>query len=242
MTAVRRERRESGGGRRRRWPVVAAAVGVLAASAAGTGAGAQDLADYDYENLGFRGVAFEGGFIFPDNVDDTHTLGARVDLGYLGPGLRIVPSVTYWSSVLTRSEVGKLERQLEELVVAQSPPGTPRPDIDLSPITWRDVALSVDGQFVWSIPPGLLGYAGLGASAHLLDGQGEAIDGTFVEDLLDSIRAGFNVHGGLEYPAHERFRLYSTTRFELMGDLRYLEVRLGAQFMVGGNVPGEEGL
>lgn len=231
--------RSPGGGRRspRGWGVLAAVLGLLAAPAT---AEAQDLADYDYENLGFRGVAFEGGFIFPDNVDDTHSLGARFDLGYLGPGLRIVPSVTYWSSELTREEVGKLERQLEDLVVEQSPPGTPPPDIDLGPITWRDVALSVDGQVVWSIPLGLLSYAGVGASAHLLDGRGAAIDDTFVEDLLDSIRAGFNVHGGLEYPVHERLRLYSTGRFELLGDLRYAEVRLGAQLMLGGGGDGGE--
>lgn len=214
-------------------------VALLAVSGIARDVGAQELADYDYENLGFRGVGIEGGYLVPDNVDQTYSVGVRVDLGYLGPGLRIVPSATYWSSDLKQREVGALEDRLADLVVRET--GTARPDVDLGVISWTDVALGVDGHFVWSIPLGLLGYAGAGASAHVLDGRGAAIEGTFIEDLLDSVRAGFNLHGGLEYPADERLRLYSTTRYELLGDLRYLEVRLGAQIMLGEPAPGEEG-
>ncbi len=194
--------------------------------------GAQELADYDYENLGFRGVGFEVGHLFPNNVDETYSLGGRLDLGYLGPGLRIVPSFTYWSSNLRRTEVQDLEERLEELIVRSG--GTlPEGGLDpLGPITWTDLILGVDGHFVWSIPLGFLGYAGAGGAAHLLDGRGTDIEG--------ALPVG-QVHVGLERALHPHLRFYSTARYELLGDLRYGEVRLGAQLFFGDPAEGEGG-
>lgn len=226
------------GTRTRRWcrrvgPGAVVAMVAAAALVAPPELRAQGLAEYDYENLAFRGVGLEAGYIFPNNVEEAYTVGARMDLGFLGPGFRIVPGITYWESNLVGSEVRKLEERLADLVVREAPPGTPRPNVRLDPIEWSDLVLSVDGHFVWSIPFGFLSYAGAGGSAHLMNGKGPAIDGTFVEDLLDSVRAGLNVHGGLEYPVHENFRLYTAARYEVLGDLRYGELRFGAQFLVG---------
>lgn len=201
---------------------------------------AQELADYDYENLGFRGVGLHGGYIFPSSVKETYTVGASMDLGYLGPGLRVVPSLTYWDSELKDDEVAELEGRLEDLIVETGPPGTTRPDLDLGTITWNDLVLAVDSHFVWSIPYGFLGYAGAGASAHLMNGGGSIAD-TFIDDLLDSVRAGFNLHAGIEVPFHERLRLHSAARYELLGDLRYLELRAGLRLFLGEPVAGEEG-
>ena len=77
-------------------------------------------------------------------------------------------------------------------------------------------------------------------SLHIMNGDGEAISGTFVEDLLDSVKPGFNLHGGLEYPLSDGFRLYGAARYELMEDLRYLELRFGGQIMLSGPASGEE--
>jgi hypothetical protein len=198
------------------------------------------LADYDYENLSFRGFSFEGGYIWPTRAEPTYTIGTRVDLGYLGPGLRLIPGVAYWSSTMKDSEVRKLERNVDDLVEGQLDPGTSYDGVDLGTIDWSDFILSMDGHFVWSVPLDLLTFAGGGMSLHIMDGDGEAISGTFVEDLLDSVRPGFNVHGGLEYPMYDRFRLYGVARYELMEDLRYFELRFGGQIMLTGPASGEE--
>src|SRR5437868_5245249 len=58
---------------------------------------AQTLADYDYENLTFRGIGVDYGLIWPSKVDRTGAYSLRLDLGFLGPGVRVSPSVTYWS-------------------------------------------------------------------------------------------------------------------------------------------------
>lgn len=209
------------------------ATALLAAPARG-----QDLADFDYENLRFRGFAPEWGYLWPTRVEPAQSWGVRLDLGYLGPGLRIVPSLTYWKSTFKASEVRELEERVASLISTQT--DQPAPTVDLGVIDWSDVALGVDAQFVWRVPYGVLTFAGLGTAAHMLDGSGTAVDDTFVEDLLDSVTAGFNVHAGAEYPVARGFRLYGQARYEILGDLRYSQIRLGGQIMIGASAPGEE--
>lgn len=218
---------------------VALALASTALGGAAAPAGAQGLADFDYENLAFRGVGFEVGWLAPTRVESTPSYGIRLDLGYLGPGLRLTPSLTYWSSEMKRAEVREFETRLEELVDRESPPGTPPASVSLGTIDWTDLVLGLDGHMVWSVPGNVLTFLGGGIAAHIQNGSGESIQGTFIEDLLDSVTAGFNVHGGLEYPFTDQLRLYGATRYEILGDLQYLELRMGLQFMFGPSAPGE---
>ncbi|HSG06790.1 MAG TPA: hypothetical protein VLA36_00430 [Longimicrobiales bacterium] len=215
---------------------MAAALAVTLSAAAG--ASGQDLADFDYENLSFRGFGAEWGYIWPDRIEPTQSFGVRMDLGYLGPGLRIVPSIHYWSSTFKASEVRELEDRVRSLIVSQT--DEPAPSVDLGIVDWSDLVLAVDAQVVWNVPYDVLTFAGLGAGAHMLNGAGPAIDGTFIEDLLDSVSAGFNVHAGVEVPVVRQFRLNGQLRYEVLGDLRYAQLRFGGQFMIGSPAPGEE--
>jgi len=224
---------------RRRWTTGAFGV-ALASALLGGSLQAQDLADFDYEDLTLRGLAFDGGYIWPTRVEPTKTLGVRIDLGYLGPGLRILPRIGFWESRMKRVEVAELEGRVNALVDASSPNGTPPADVDLGQIDWSDLTLGLDAQLVWSIPFDMLSYLGLGVSAHIQNGSGAAISDTFVEDLLDGSVAGFNLHGGLEYPISDRVRIYSTGRYEVMGDLRYFQVGGGLQIMFSRPAPGEQ--
>lgn len=219
----------------RGWTCVAA---IAALTVTPGGARGQDLADFDYENLSLRGFGFEWGPIYPTRVDDADSWGVRFDLGYLGPGLRIVPSVNYWKAPFKAGEVTELEQRVSALVAEQT--GAPAPDIDLGSIDWTDVAVSVDAHVVWRVPFGLLTFAGLGAGVHVLNGDGAAINDTFIEDLLDSVAAGFNLHAGVEYPVSNRLRLNTQGRYEVLGDLQYFQLRAGFQIMIGDNAPGEE--
>ena len=221
-----------------RWAaVLSLGLGILLP--AQTASGQTGLADYDYENLSFRGFSLETGYIWPTTAESTYTVGTRIDLGYLGPGLRLVPGVSYWSSKMSRSEVRRFERNLDELVERDLEPGSEFNGVDLGTIDWSDFIISMDSHFVWSVPLDLLTYAGAGLSLHFMNGEGEAIAGTFVEDLLDTVKPGFNVHGGLEYPIGDGFRLYGLARYELMENLRYFELRLGGQIMLTDPAPGE---
>lgn len=217
---------------------ILSAVPVLAVALLGARpALAQDVADIDYEYLAFRGFGVDVGYIWPDRLENAPSYGIRFDLGYAGPGLRVLPSVTYWSADLEGDEVVEFERRLADLVQSQT--GGARPDLDLGSIDYKDIALGLDAQVVWEVPFDLLTYGGLGLTAHFIDGDGAAIEGTFVEDVIDSVEAGFNLHVGAEYPVTERMRAYTVGRYELMADVRYFQVRVGWQLMTGPNAPGE---
>lgn len=213
------------------------AIALAVLSVASHRTAAQDIADIDYEYLSFRGIALEFGYLWPDRVEKTESYGLRFDLGYAGTGLRVVPSIMYWSSPLNASEIVEFENRVEDLVAQQN--GGVRPSLDLGTIEYTDVAFGLDAQVVWELPLDILTFGGLGVAAHVMDGDGDVINGTFVEDLLDSVEPGFNLHLGTEYPIAENMRLYASGRYEVMPDLQYLQVRAGWQFMWGPNAPGE---
>jgi len=214
------------------WMALSAVLGPAA------GASGQDLADLDYEHLSFRGFGFDAGYLWPTRVEPTHSLALRIDMGYAGPGLRIVPNLTYWSSSLVSSEVTEFEDRISQLIENQT--GSPPSMLNLGTIDWRDIAVGVDAHIVWDSLFDLLTYGGIGVAAHLLDGSGPAIEGTFIEDALDTVTAGLNLHFGMEYPLTTRFRIYSVAKYEVMSDLQFFHVRAGWQIMTGPNAPGEE--
>ncbi|RMH15465.1 MAG: hypothetical protein D6701_10025 [Gemmatimonadetes bacterium] len=217
----------------RSWGAVLAAGLLLVTAAPGS---AQELADFDYENLTFRGISVEGGWVHPSDIESTGYVAARFDLGFLGPGFRIVPRITYWSSQLEAAEVARLANRLAAVLEEQGPlPG----GLDLGVIDRSDFVVTVDGQFVWSLPGGVLSALGAGVSAHFLNGSGEAVSGTFVEDLLDSVQAGLDVHGGLEYPLRDRLRLYGDVRYDLTDDIRSFQFGFGLSVLWGALAPGE---
>lgn len=223
----------------RRIPAAGTAVGVALALAAAPAWG-QGLAEYDYEQLTLRGIGFDVGYMLPDKVENTVQYGMRFDLGYLGPGLRIVPRLGYFSSTMTSGEVFRLERRVAQLVFEQNPL-QPLPAVDLGVVDWSAVTLGLDAHFVWRVPFGVLTYLGGGFAAHFQNGDGDAIRGTFVEDLLDSTVAGFNAHAGLEIPLSRLVRIYGDARYEFAGDLRFPAFRSGIQLMIGDPAPGEGG-
>ena len=186
---------------------------------------AQVLEDYDYENLAFRGLGLDYGRIWPNKVGSTGMYSARIDLGYLGPGVRIAPSVGFWSSQLRRSELERLVDQLNEL-------GADLTVDELGTVDWSDLYLNVDAHAVWTTRIGVLTYVGGGVGFHALNGQGRAIQDTFVEDLLDSITASLDLMAGLEVQPVSRFRIYTEARFTLMSDIRYGGIRVGGAFML----------
>lgn len=210
---------------------------LLAVSALSTTAAAQDIADLDYEHLSFRGFAPEFGYMWTNRVENTETYGVRADLGYLGPGLRIVPSLMYWRSRLRDEEIMEFEDRLADLIADQN--GGLRPTVDLGTIRYTDISLTVDAHVVWELPLDLLTFGGFGVAAHIVDGDGDVIGDTFVEDLLDSLEPGFNLHVGAEYPVTDRMRLYTVGKYEVLPDLQYFHARIGWQFMTGPNAPGE---
>jgi hypothetical protein len=199
---------------------------LLPAAAAG-----QALEDYDYENLAFRGIGIDWGYIWPSKVDATPTYSIRFDLGYLGPAVRIAPMISYWSSSLKRSELDRLADQLEQLPPLMDA-GVQIDAADLGDVDWSNLTIGVDAHVVWTAPLDIITYVGAGLGLHALNGRGDAIDDTFIEDLLDSTIAGAALMGGIEFQPIARLRLYGEARYTLASDIRYPGIRLGAALML----------
>lgn len=197
-----------------------------------TGARAQtSLADYDYENLTFRGIGFDYGYIWPTKVEATDHYAVRLDLGFLGPGVRISPTISYWSSEFKAQELQRLADRLELLPALQQQ-GVDLTGADLGDVRWSDLAIGIDAQFVWTVPFDVITYLGGGIGIHALNGRGSSIEDTFVEDLLDSTTPSVSLSAGAEYQLVERLRIYAEGRFTLLSDIRYPGVRAGAAIML----------
>lgn len=208
-----------------------ASLAALLLALAPAAAGAQGLADYDYENLTFRGVGFDYGWIWPSKVSETALYSVRIDLGYLGPGVRIAPTVAYWSSEFRRSELERLADRLAQLPVLQAQNVTITAD-DLGTVEWSDVSIGVDVHMVWTAPLDVLTFIGANLGVHALNGRGDAIADTFVEDLLDSTNAGGAIMAGIEYQLLPRLRFYGEARYTLLSDVRYPGLRAGLALML----------
>jgi len=192
---------------------------------------AQTLADYDYEHLSFNGVRLDYGYIWPNKVEPTSRYGLQVDLGFLGPGVRITPSITYWGSQMSRKELGRLADRLNRLPALRD--NLVRIEAkDLGEIRWSDLAVNLEGQFAWETNVGIMTYLGAGVGIHKLNGSGASIDGTFVEELLDAVTAGFSGLAGVEYEPVRRLRVYAEASYTIMSYLRYPALKVGAAVML----------
>lgn len=198
----------------------------------------QELADYDYENLGLRGISFEYGNILFKTYEETEAYSVKLDLGFLGPGVRMATRASYWSSEMLPEELVSFESSLNAMILAQGGvlPGN---GLEIGSIKRDDMSVSVEADYVWRIPLGMLLSTGLGASAHLVNGTTKIPDDTFLNGLLDSFTAGFNVHSGLEYLVTDRIRLYGDSRIGLAGNVRFFQFGGGLTILWGELLPGE---
>ena len=76
-------------------------------------------------------------------------------------------------------------------------------------------------------------YLGVGLGAHVRHGSGAAIDGTFVQDALNSVTAGLNGTLGVEVGAG-RWRLTFDSRGVLSSGLSTVSLRTGAMYRWAG--------
>lgn len=182
-------------------------------------AAAQTLEDYDYENLQFRGIGAEVGWVLPWNIEPAVSFGLRGDMGFVGPHVRITPSIRYWSSRLKDDEVASLAEQFIEICNRRAPGNCPA-SLDLGEVRRSDLELSADAHIIPDVPSIVAPYAGAGLSLHLLNGGGESIADTFVEDLLDTVAPGVNLLAGALLPLGP-IQLSAEARLALTSDVQY---------------------
>ena len=215
-----------------RWTLLLLVLLLLPARAA-----AQGLADYDYENLQFRGLGVEFGRVWPTETRPAFSFGVRADMGYVGPNVRIIPSARFWSSSLRDSEVNRLADQI--IRICEKQPGATCPtSLDLGEVQRSDLELAADAHYVFDLTAPIRPYAGAGLSLHLLNGRGEFINDTFVEDLLDTVVPGFDVIGGFDVPLAPSLKLLTEARVTLTSDVQFVHVVVGGSWTLPAGTGG----
>jgi len=217
---------------RARWPGVAQLAGrrrslaliavLFAGSLLGAGdAAAQNLEDYDYENLGLRAIGVDVVWANAKDAKGTVGFGIRADLSPLGPQVRVVPRFAYWKADIEEQAVAKFEENLEDLC---TPPGC---NIDLGDMQRNYWILGFDLQ--WVLPNPLIApYLGVGADLYILDDSGQAIKGTFLDDAV--VTAGLSAVGGVQFDPGKHLRLYVDLRGTLVTSASNLAVYAGVAY------------
>lgn len=205
-------------------------VAVLLVALAPGAALSQEWEDYDYENLEFRGIGLDFGAVWPADVERTLSFGVRADMGFIGPRVRVAPAIRFWSSSLREGEVARLASQIRSLCERQA--GAVCPPFDLGRIERSDLELSTDAHYLFPTGYTVEPYLGAGLGLHLLNGRGESIDGTFVEDLLDSVSPALNLLGGIHIPLGPSVEMMTEARMVLVSDVRYASVIVGGTWIL----------
>jgi hypothetical protein len=203
--------------------VLAAPARTAAAQATTDSAGRGPLLGFinlDRLRLGALGV--DAGRVAPSNVESTMLYGLHADYGEIFPKLRLLFGVSYWGSRYTRETVGQFRKTL--LGTIQDPSGDDT--VNLGRVTLSDVTLSTDLRYLptlrWAVRP----YVGAGVTVNVLNAEGRAISGTFVESALDNINAGMQANVGAELVAFTRIGVGAQARYDLLSGARFASVRL----------------
>jgi len=203
--------------RTERWGRVAPWVRAVVLGTAGVWLGlaarplqAQGLEEYDYANLGFRGIGLDVLYVNASQVDGTAAFGGHVDLGFLGPYVRVMPRLAFWTADVEQSEVAKLEARIED--VAGLTPGS----VVLGAIERQVFIAGIDLQ--WTLPNAVVSpYVGIGTDLYVLNDSGRFVENTFLDDAV--VTAGVSAVAGLEVPIDRHWRLHGDVRGTLVTDV-----------------------
>ncbi|MFW6039713.1 MAG: outer membrane protein [Gemmatimonadota bacterium] len=213
-------RRGEGLGRR----IAAAAAVCLVGLAGAQPAAGQQLEEYDYANLGVRALGVEVIYVDATQNESTFGLGAKIDLGFLGPGVRVVPRFGFWTADVDGADVDALERQLEE--VSELEPGS----VNLGAIERSAYVLGVDFQYIAAISR-VSPYVGAGIDIYALNDDGDAIRGTFLDDVV--VTAGASAVGGVQVDVAQNWSVFGEFRATAVTDASSLGAAFGVYYRWG---------
>jgi len=185
------------------------------------------LEQFSYEGLRFSGIGLEVGGTVSDRLTPEVTGALRVDYGLLAPRVRVLLGLSYFKGDFQSDEIADFENQLCRIV---APVGDCL--VEIGDISWSDVELDLDLQYMVGYNGRVMGFAGLGAAIHLLNGNGDAIADTFVEDALDRIDIGLNASLGVQVKLTSSLYFTADARGGLATELRTAAARAGFMYRV----------
>jgi hypothetical protein len=191
------------------------------------------LDEFSYEGLYFAAIGIDVGPVFADRLEEALSAALRVDGGFFAPHVRPLVSLLFFKSDYDSSEIADLESRLRDIVTDPTGDFT----IDAGDVSVSTLALNVDLQYLPFLRAPVRPFIGIGAGAHLRFVEGPAIEGTFVEDALETVQAAVSASAGFEVVMARGVHLTLEGRGLLATGLRALSLRGG--FML--RLPGPAG-
>jgi hypothetical protein len=188
------------------------------------------LDQFSYDNLRLSGIQVDVGPLGASDLKGTIVGGVRLDYGFIAPRVRVLLGLSYFRSEFDNDARARFEQRIRALVNDPDSNFT----VNVGRIFWSDLTGDLDLQYVFPQGRGVTTYLGAGASVHLRNGSGGAINGTFVEDALDEISAGFNATIGAEFHLSRVWRFTLDGRGVISSGLSTVSLRSGIMYRLGG--------
>lgn len=183
------------------------------------------LERFSYEGLRLSGIGVEMGGLVSDRLTAEPSPALRLDYGVLAPRLRVLLGASYFKGQFNQDEINRFAQRLRRVVSDPTDDFT----INVGAITWTQLELDGDLQYLFPADR-VQTYLGLGIGVHVRDGDGQVIQGTFVEDALDTIAAGLNLSLGVEVSLVRALAATVDLRGALTSELRLASARGGLMY------------
>ena len=187
------------------------------------------LDQFSYDNLRLSGIQVDVGPLGASKLKGAIVGGVRLDYGRIAPRVRVLLGLSYFRSEFDNDASARFEQRIRALVNDPDSNFT----VNVGRIFWSDLTGDLDLQYVFPQGRGVTTYVGAGASVHLRNGSGGAINGTFVEDALDEISAGFNATVGVEFHLSRGWRFTLDGRGVISSGLSTVSLRSGIMYRLG---------
>jgi len=184
------------------------------------------LNQFSYDNLRLSGIQFDAGPLASSDLTGAVAAGLRIDYGMIAPHVRVLLGLSYFRSEFDNQARARFEQRIRQFVIDPTNDDT----IRVGRISWSDLTADLDLQYVIPQGRGITTYIGAGASVHLRNGSGAAIRGTFVEDALDEVAAGFNASIGAEFALSKAWRFTLDGRGVVSSGLSTVSLRSGIMY------------
>ncbi|HMJ57794.1 MAG TPA: hypothetical protein VK467_01580 [Gemmatimonadales bacterium] len=183
---------------------------------------------FSYDNLRFSGIQIDAGPLGSSELTGTIAAGLRIDYGMIAPHVRVLLGLSYFRSQFDNQARARFEQRIRQFVIDPAGDDT----IRVGRIFWSDLTADLDFQYAIPQGRGIMTYIGVGGSVHLRNGSGGFIQGTFVEDALDEVSAGFNMSVGAEFALSKAWRFTVDGRGVVSSGLSTVSLRSGFMYRV----------
>lgn len=192
------------------------------------------LNQFSYDNLRFSGIQIDAGPLGSSELTGTIAAGLRIDYGMIAPHVRVLLGLSYFRSQFDNQARARFEERIRQFVIDPAGDDT----IRVGRIFWSDLTADLDLQYAIPQGRGIMTYIGVGTSVHLRNGSGGFIKGTFVEDALDEVSAGFNMSVGAEFSLSRAWRFTVDGRGVVSSGLSTVSLRSGIMYRIGSGRTG----